>query len=48
MMNEKRNSRNVLDKIVDRVSDWEFSDWVMFVIKVGIVVMIVKAMFFGQ
>ena len=46
MMNEKRNSRNVLGKIVDRVSDWDFSNWVLFVIQVGIVVMIAKAMIF--
>jgi hypothetical protein len=47
MMNETRNSRNVFGKIVDRVSDWDFSDWVQFVINVGILVMIAKAMFFG-
>lgn len=47
MMNEKRNSRNVLDKIAGRVVDWDFSDWVCFVINVGIVVMIAKAVIFG-
>ncbi len=45
--NEKERARNAIYRIVSRMMEWEFIDWLMFIIQVGIVVSVAKMMIFG-